>query len=110
MGQLNSLLGQKGERRTGEKSIWKATDPDQWDIAQQTPQAQRWLRCQWNIALVFTDDCWNLPGAQVIESTERKQKEYKDLKTQRDGQFQENYTQLGYGQQQYWEMDLRGSG
>ena len=34
MGQLNSLSGQKGERRTGEKSIWKATDPDQWDIAQ----------------------------------------------------------------------------
>ena len=33
MGQLNSRSGQKGERRTGEKSIQKATGPDQWDIA-----------------------------------------------------------------------------
>ena len=56
MGQLNSRSGQKGERRTGEKSIQKATGPDQWDIAHHH-------RCNAgsNVALVLADDGWNLP-------------------------------------------------
>lgn len=56
MGQLNSRSGQKGERRTGEKSIQKATGPDQWDIAHHHRG-----NAGWNVALVLADDGWNLP-------------------------------------------------
>ena len=68
MGQLNSRSGQKGERRTGEKSIQKATGPDQWDITHHTsPQGQRWLKRRPRSRRRRL----KLTVAQVIKSTEK---------------------------------------